>query len=170
MRNYFRTILFVLLGVFGLMAGWAPAPAFAAASKVDVNHATEEELEELPGVGPTYAKKIINGRPYKTVDDLINAGVPQRTVDKIKDSIKFGKVKAPKAATQAKTKAAPTQEPVQGTAKAPPRKGMVWVNTSSNVYHKEGDRWYGKTKQGKYMTEDEAIKAGAHLSKQDKAD
>jgi len=38
--------------------------------------------------------------------------------------------------------------------------GTVWVNTDSGVYHKPGTRWYGKTKQGKYMTEEEAKKAG----------
>jgi len=36
---------------------------------------------------------------------------------------------------------------------------MVWVNTESG---KPGTRWYGKTKQGKYMTEADAIKAGYH--------
>jgi len=38
--------------------------------------------------------------------------------------------------------------------------GMVWVNTESGVYHKPGSRYYGKTKQGRYMTEADAIKAG----------
>jgi len=37
--------------------------------------------------------------------------------------------------------------------------GKVWVNTSSGVYHKSG-RWYGKTKEGKFMTEAEAKAAG----------
>jgi hypothetical protein len=37
--------------------------------------------------------------------------------------------------------------------------GKVWVNTESGVYHKSG-RWYGKTKQGKFMTEAEAKSAG----------
>ena len=38
--------------------------------------------------------------------------------------------------------------------------GMVWVNTDSKVYHKEGSHWYGRTKKGKYMRESEAIKEG----------
>jgi len=42
--------------------------------------------------------------------------------------------------------------------------GQVWVNTETGVYHKSG-RWYGATKQGKFMTEQEATKAGYHASK-----
>jgi hypothetical protein len=42
---------------------------------------------------------------------------------------------------------------------------MVWVNTDSGVFHKEGSRWYGKTKQGKFMTEADALKAGYQAAK-----
>jgi hypothetical protein len=41
---------------------------------------------------------------------------------------------------------------------------MVWVNTDSGVYHKPGSRWYGKTKQGKYMAEADAHRAGYRAS------
>ncbi len=43
---------------------------------------------------------------------------------------------------------------------------MVWVNLDTKIYHREGDRWYGKTKHGKYMTEAEAQQAGYRLSKE----
>jgi hypothetical protein len=43
--------------------------------------------------------------------------------------------------------------------------GKVWVNTETGVYHK-GGQWYGNTKKGKFMTEQEAIKAGYHASKE----
>jgi membrane protein involved in colicin uptake len=45
--------------------------------------------------------------------------------------------------------------------------GMVWVNTDSHVYHKGGSRYYGKTKQGKYMSEADAIKEGDRPAKKE---
>jgi hypothetical protein len=43
---------------------------------------------------------------------------------------------------------------------------MVWVNLDTKIYHREGDRYYGKTKNGKWLTEQEAIAAGYRASKQ----
>lgn len=49
--------------------------------------------------------------------------------------------------------------PMQQAAGGGPDK--VWVNTNSNVYHCPGDRYYGKTAHGRYMTESAAKSAGA---------
>lgn len=153
------------------------AKQVAAATKVDLNRASQAELEKLPGVGPAMAKKIVAGRPYASAGDLVKAGIPAKTVDKITPLVFVGA--APAAAGKATLPTAyPTRPPASpapqpaGAAKAakpvtppPAGKDMVWVNTESKIFHKQGSKWYGKTKQGNYMTESEAIKAGYRESR-----
>lgn len=55
---------------------------------VSINSGTQAELETLDGVGPSTAQKIIEGRPYTVLEDLLNvSGIGEATFNKFKDSI-----------------------------------------------------------------------------------
>ena len=80
----------------------------------------------------------------------------------------IAQVPAPKTAETSKPNpgktAAVTAAPTDAEIADAKAKGLVWVNTSTKVYHKEG-AYFGKTKRGKFMTEDEATKAGYKAAK-----
>ena len=99
-KNIGRILMFVLVLMLGVgiafsrpqtssAASSAAAQAKSAATDLlDINSASKEQLDALPGIGQKYAQKIIDGRPYAKKTDLVKKKIiPQSTYDKIKDMI-----------------------------------------------------------------------------------
>ena len=187
----------------GAKSGETKSDAMATSSsgaKVDLNTASEKEIEDLPGVGPATAKRIIAARPYASVSDLSKAGLSAKKIEKITPMATVGGAASSSSSaaggssssSSSSTSATPAQpapasaprssdsasksSKMQSSssesnaasgapAQTPPQKGMVWVNLDTKVYHKEGTRWYGKTKNGKFMSESDALAAGYRASK-----
>jgi competence protein ComEA len=66
----------------------APAAAPAQTELLDINSASKEQLDALPGIGEKYSQKIIDGRPYAKKTDLVKKKIiPQGTYKKIEGMI-----------------------------------------------------------------------------------
>jgi hypothetical protein len=79
------------------------------------------------------------------------------TVDASQGNVPESKSKAP----------APTKNASPAEIQSAKSSGEVWVNTDTGVYHKSG-KWYGATKNGKFMPEQEAVKSGFRAAKNEK--
>jgi len=84
---------FLVLSIMAIIG--APAAIAAGggeAGRVNINSADVERLTDLPGIGPSYAQRIVDYRkefgPFKTIEDLLNVrGIGDRTFEKIRDRI-----------------------------------------------------------------------------------
>lgn len=103
------------------------------------------------------APKTVTKKAKKAAKDATTNATSTAT-----DTTKNAADKAEKTAK--KTASAPAKAVSESEISAAKADGKVWVNTESGVYHK-GGKWYGATKQGKFMTEQEAKQAGYRASK-----
>jgi comEA protein len=89
---------------------------------VNINAATSEELQQVPGIGPATAEKILQMRKsygsFKSVDDLLAIkGIGKKRLDKMRKYLTVGKPAAPSKAPPPKTQ---SNEPVTPTEQTPP--------------------------------------------------
>jgi DNA uptake protein ComE-like DNA-binding protein len=90
MRSY-GLMLAAALALSLMTPAGAQAPSALqqfAQAPLDINSASKQQLDALPGIGTARADAIIKGRPYKGKDDLVQKGIiPQSVYDGIKDKI-----------------------------------------------------------------------------------
>ena len=89
-----KQLAILLAALLALVAFAAPAP-----TKVDLNSATDVQLETIPGIGPSLATAIIKARPFKDEADFLSKvkGISTNSVKKMEPYLMFGAVAAPAA-------------------------------------------------------------------------
>jgi competence ComEA-like helix-hairpin-helix protein len=98
---------------------------------IDLNTASDKELESIKGVGPATAKKIVAGRPYKSVDELSKAGLSAKQVNAIKPFVTVGSAEAKPAKEMKPEKATKSAEKATKSAMKLALGQKVNINTAS---------------------------------------
>lgn len=146
MKKMFLLVALVSSVSFSAFAQTADVPAKAASSAQAPAAAGAAAVTTVCKDGTPYSGATLKGacRGHGGVDKKAAAASPSTKITPLPQSAKTP---------------VPAQAAVGGGA------GQVWVNSSTKVYHCQGDRYYGKTKKGEYMSETDAQAKGFHGSR-----
>src|SRR5947208_8707487 len=122
------------------------------------------ETSPAPAASPEASPSAAKTRGHKKAE-VSPAASPAASASPANPLSKIGNLFKPKATASPAAKTTTSSAEANATPAPGGGRGLVWVNTESHIYHKEGSRFYGKTKQGKYVSEADAIKEGDHASK-----
>jgi hypothetical protein len=136
-----------------------PYSSVADLSKSGVPAVTIERITPHVKVGPLGTAAAATAKGVDTAATGVEkaANATAAGVGKGVDAAAKGVQKGAEATASA---ANTVDRTLTGAARVPPKPGMVWVDTNTNIYHKVGDPLYGATKKGKWFTEKDAIKRG----------
>jgi competence protein ComEA len=134
-RTKWRTALVLAVVALALIFSQGTSLAAAKKSLVDINTASQAELEAVKGIGPATAKKIIANRPYKSLDELSKAGLSAKKIESAKSTLTVGGAPAPAAPapskeTKKKGEAAPATQAKEQKAAEPGAGAPVNLNTA----------------------------------------
>jgi hypothetical protein len=155
-------LMAVAAGLLAVQVAMAQAPAGSTGQCKDGTYSTAASKQGAcrghQGVKEWYAA----GAPAAAAKTPAPAPMPAPAAAPAAKTPAPAPTPAPAAAPAAAAKASPASKAAAMPQAAGGGPGLVWVNTSSNVYHCYGSDYYGKTKAGSYMSEADAKAKGAH--------
>jgi hypothetical protein len=170
--KFFAFVCVTGLATMCLLQAQSPAPMespAASPAKHGVHKKSEAAVNPAAGAEASASPAAKRGRKAKTTAAAAAVSPsPSPAKKTLADFFKPRTSASPAAATApAATGATRAETAARPAPAAGGGHGLVWVNSETHVYHREGTRFYGKTKKGKYITEQEAIKEGDKEAKRE---